>query len=202
MNPEHSISRDELTWYDPGLSLRDARELYFQRYGFNNGGYDDAWVRLQAGPIPIFFPNIPARVIAVKYHDLHHVLTEYPATWVGEAEIGAWEIASGCRGHWPAWILNLYAFAIGLMLAPGRTYRAFARGRISSNLYAMPFNDALLSQTIGSMRRKLGLGLSLRHPGMGDLLGFLLWGVIAVTLVMLPPIAALLGLALVIARLL
>jgi hypothetical protein len=201
MHSERSIPRDALTYYDPGLSLRDARDLYFQRYGFNNGGYDDAWVRLQAGPIPIFFPNIPARVIAVKYHDLHHVLTEYPATWVGEAEIGAWEISTGCGGHWPAWILNLYAFAIGLVLAPRGTYRAFARGRCSSNLYAIPFNDALLAQTVGSVRQTLALGDVGRLRDRGDLLRFLLWGVIAVTMVILPPIVALCGLLLLIARL-
>jgi NADPH:quinone reductase-like Zn-dependent oxidoreductase len=36
----------------------------------------------------------------VKLHDIHHVLTGYDTTWRGKAEIGAWEIASGCGRHY------------------------------------------------------------------------------------------------------
>jgi len=103
--------------YEPDQTLRQARDVYFRHFDFDNGGYDKKWVRLKAGPISIYFPNIEARVAAVKYHDLHHIVTGYPANWVGESEIGAWEVASGCRHHWPAWILNLDAIAIGLVSA-------------------------------------------------------------------------------------
>ena len=85
--------------YDPHLTLRDARQRYFERGGFGNGGYWDRWVRLKAGPLVIRFPNTQARLRAVKLHDLHHVLTEYDTSWSGEAEIGAWEIATGCGRH-------------------------------------------------------------------------------------------------------
>lgn len=100
--------------YSSELTLRDARQQYFVLNGFGDGGYQATWVKLKAGPIPIYFPNTKARVRAVKFHDVHHVLTEYQTTWSGEAEIGAWEIASGCGRHYPAWLLNLNAFAIGL----------------------------------------------------------------------------------------
>jgi len=36
----------------------------------------------------------------------------------GEAEIGAWEIASGCGKYIPAWILNMAAFAYGVLFIP------------------------------------------------------------------------------------
>ena len=82
---------------DTGMTLRDARRIYFHANGFGEeGGYDDAWVDFKLGPIPMPFPNPPARVRAVKYHDLHHVLTDYDTDTIGEFEIAAWEVAAGC----------------------------------------------------------------------------------------------------------
>src|SRR5688572_13294780 len=112
--------------YDPSSTLRDARQIYFEANDFGNGGYDDRWVKLKAGPFAIWFPNTAARKRAVKFHDLHHVLTEYQTTWTGEAEIGAWEIASNCRDHYAAWILNLAAFGLGLFIAPSAVFQAFS----------------------------------------------------------------------------
>jgi hypothetical protein len=161
--------------YDPDLTLREARERYFEINNFKNGGYDDAWVKMKAGPIPIAFPNTKARIRSVKLHDLHHVLTEYPTTWTGEAEIGAWEVASGCADHYPAWVLNSYAFAIGLVISPLTTYRAFIRGRHSANLYRKVFDDALLSRRVGSMRRELHLEGGNREATLSDEVSFVFW---------------------------
>src|SRR5688572_12140938 len=104
--------------YRDDAVVRDARAQYFANAGFaQDGGYADRWVRLKAGGVTVFmFPNTAARVRSVKLHDLHHVLTEYDTTWAGEAEIGAWELASGCARHYPAWVLNFGAVAIGLLL--------------------------------------------------------------------------------------
>jgi hypothetical protein len=96
-------------------------------------------------------------VRAVKFHDLHHVLTEYPTTWRGEAEIGAWEVASGCARHYPAWVLNLEALAIGLVIHPRGVFRAFVRGRRSRNLYRRRFDDALLAARVGDVREQLSI---------------------------------------------
>jgi hypothetical protein len=46
------------------------------------------------------------------------VLAEYETGMNGEAEIGAWEIASGCGKYIPAWILNMAAFAYGVLFIP------------------------------------------------------------------------------------
>jgi hypothetical protein len=142
--------------YDPELTLRAARQLYFDANGFADGGYTDKWVKLKARGVTVFmFPNTAARVRSVRLHDLHHVLTEYDTTWTGEAEIGAWELASGCGDHLPAWMLNLGAVAIGALLSPRRTWRAFTRGRRSRNLYREPFREELLEQRVGEMRARL-----------------------------------------------
>jgi hypothetical protein len=167
--------------YAPELTLREGRAQYFLRAGFDNGGYSDRWVRLKAGPITFMFPNTAARVRAVKLHDLHHVLTEYDTTWTGEAEIGAWEIASGCGRHYPAWLLNLGAFAIGLGIAPRETYRAFVRGRHSGNLYHTEFSESLLERSIGEVRRELSIDMaSPPRPTLSDNLAFLLWVILSI----------------------
>ena len=102
--------------YPSELTLREALATYFRSNGVPpGGGYDDKWVVIRARSIPIAaFPNTAERVRALRLHDLHHVLTGYDTDLAGEAEIGAWEIASGCRDFWAAWVLNGLAALAGL----------------------------------------------------------------------------------------
>lgn len=138
------------TTYDPSLSLRAARKLYFAMNNFgDNGGYDDAWVDFKLGPIPFPFPNTAGRVRAVKFHDLHHILTGYRTDLTGEFEISAWEIGAGCRDFYAAWALNLGGLVAGLLVAPRRIARAFARGLASQSLYGQAF-DGLLELPVGA----------------------------------------------------
>ena len=138
--------------YEPDWTLREARELYFRANGFApDGGYSDKWVRVQLGPLPLVFPNVPSRVRAVRIHDLHHIATGYQTDNVGEFEIGAWEVASGCRDYWAAWFLNLSSMAAGLFRCPRRTFRAFVRGRHTRNLYGR-YDESLLERTVAELR--------------------------------------------------
>lgn len=164
-----------MTLYNSDSDLRTARERYFELNNFKDGGYEEGWVKMKAGPVPIWFPNTVARVKAVKFHDLHHVLTEYPTTWRGEAEIGAWEVATGCAAHYQGWLLNLLAFAIGLVINPRGVYRAFLRGRHSRNLYRTTFSEELLARTVGEMRRELDLDREHVPPSPGDRGAFVFW---------------------------
>jgi hypothetical protein len=182
--------------YDDALSLRAARERYFGLAGIEPG-YDAAWVKLKAGPIPLWFPNTKARIRAVKLHDLHHVVTGYTTTWTGEAEIGAWEISSGCAGFVAAWLLNLSAFAIGLVIAPAATWRAFVRGRQTRNLYGSEgeLREALLDESVGALRRRLGLDRPLQPAGPSDRLTFGVWSLLAAAqMLWLPAVVAWLAL--------
>ncbi|WP_437530311.1 hypothetical protein WME79_49490 [Sorangium sp. So ce726] len=144
-----------LVHYDEGLTMREARALYFEvnRFGAD-GGYGDAWVDFKLGPLPVPFPNTPARVRAVRYHDLHHVLTGYDTNAIGEFEIAAWELGAGCKGFVAAWQLNLGGLFAGLLSAPRRTVRAFFRGRRSESLYGRPFEE-LLDREVGELRREM-----------------------------------------------
>jgi hypothetical protein len=138
--------------YHPDLTMRAARTRYFENNGFGaDGGYGAAWVDFKLGPIPFPFPNTPQRIDAVKFHDLHHVLTGYDTDFPGELEISAWEIGAGCKRYAAAWVLNLGGMAAGLFTCPGRVFRAFVRGRRSSTLYGQTF-EPLLDRTVGDLR--------------------------------------------------
>lgn len=172
---------------DPALSMRQARAAYFAASGFPpDGGYGDRWVKLRIGRFFIPFPNTAARVRAVRLHDLHHVLAGYATTWAGEAEIGAWEVASGCGRHYPAWFLNFGALAIGLALAPDRVFRAFVRGRYSGNLYGGEFQEQMLDRTVGSLRGELAIPEGERSPAARDVAAFVAWSAVSVAVSALP----------------
>jgi hypothetical protein len=168
--------------YDPQLSLREARGRYFAENGLGEGGYQDKWVKFAAGPLRFAIPNTAGRVRAVRYHDLHHVVTGYATDWTGEAEIGAWEVASGCRDLLAAWVLNLYAMWIGLWFAPRAVFRAFARGRHSRNLYAEPWSEVLLDESVGAARHRLALDGDPPRASLGDRLRFASWSATAIGL--------------------
>lgn len=143
---------------EDAATLLDARTRYFADNGFGpDGGYSDKWVHIDLGWISLRIPNTPGRVRAVRYHDLHHVVTGYATDMAGESEIAAWELASNCRGFGAAWVLNGGSLAYGLLTCPRRVRAAFFRGLHTKNLYDRDFDDALLERTVADMRRELGL---------------------------------------------
>ena len=163
-----------LVQYAPDQTMREARELYFRVNQFGeNGGYDDRWVDFKLGPLSLPFPNTPARVRAVRFHDLHHVLTGYDTDPIGEFEISAWEIAAGCKGYVAAWQLNLGGMFAGFVVSPRRIVRAFLRGRHSETLYDRDL-DELLGSTVALTRESMGVERATPPMGFGDALLFAL----------------------------
>ncbi|MCI0570854.1 MAG: hypothetical protein L0Y66_08890 [Myxococcaceae bacterium] len=159
---------------DASSTLLAARARYFEENHFGpDGGYGAAWVDFKLGPIPMPFPNTRARVRAVRFHDLHHVLTEYRTDTLGEFEISAWELGGGCADFVAAWQLSLGGMVAGLVSIPRRTFRAFVRGRHSRNLYRSTYDDALLARTVGEVRRELGLDIPPPHATGSDVAAFL-----------------------------
>jgi hypothetical protein len=166
--------------FAPELTLGEARARLFALGGLGeDGGYGDAWVRLKMWRIPFAFPNTAGRRRAVKFHDLHHVLTEYPTTWRGEFEIAAWEVAGGINRYWEGWLLDLLGFACGLAVCPRAVYRAFLRGRRSANLYFEAWDDSSLARRVGDERRRLRLDAGVdsegARPSWRDRAAFALW---------------------------
>ena len=168
--------------YGGELTFGEARELYFLRNGFGtDGGYSERWIKVKVWRLPIWLPNVKNRREAVKLHDLHHVLTEYPTTWRGEAEISAWEVGSGGLGRfWAGWILDLMNIAQGLLIHPRGVYRAFIRGRQTENLYRLEFDDELLSHRVGEFRERLKLEKPLSEANIVDKIWFCFWVIVSI----------------------
>ena len=169
------------------ISVREARAEFFATSGFGpDGGYARRWVKLGSAPWVIYFPNTESRRRAVRLHDLHHIAAGYDTSWTGEAEIAAWEIGGSCRDHYAAWILNLCAWSYGQVIAPRRVFRAFVRGRHGGNLYGEEFHEALLEETVGSLRHRLGVDGSPARPTGADIAAFCMWAGLAAALLVLP----------------
>ena len=135
--------------YPEDLTMREARRRYFEANGFGtNGNYDDAWVDFKLGPLPFPFPNTAGRVKAVRYHDLHHVVTGYATDIAGEFEISAWEIAAGCKGFAAAWVLNLG----GIARSTERISTRFSTRSSARSAHGLRPKPALLQRELGTAR--------------------------------------------------
>jgi hypothetical protein len=168
--------------YADEMSLHEARKLFFQRSNLGeDGGYSSRWVRVESKPFPFYFPNSRSRVAAARLHDMHHIAADYGTDWPGEAEISAWEIASGCADYRAAWILDLGGIHAGIFVAPKRLFRAFVRGRRArTNLYQQHFDDSRLEEiTVGMLRDQLGLRAPPTKANRKDIGLFLLWCIAA-----------------------
>lgn len=144
-------------------TMHSARARYYEVNGFGPDGGDSLdWVPLDIFGLTIKIPNTEGRRRAVRIHDLHHIVTGYQTDLVGESEIAAWELASGCL-RWPAaTVLNLFALGIGVALSPRRMVRAWARGRQTDNLYREDGVEHLLPREVDEVRASLGLDRATR----------------------------------------
>jgi hypothetical protein len=165
--------------YDDSELIRDARMRYWEANGFgDDGGYNKKWEIVKLGPIPIPVRNIEGRKNAIRFHDLHHLITGYDTDIPGEAQISAWELAAGCSNKWVAWILDLQGLFIGLS-CPRLLLRAWARSRRSKSLYSETFDEAMLSMTVGEMRQKMQLDKPAPEPDLTDRLTLVTWFMIS-----------------------
>jgi hypothetical protein len=145
------------TPYSDALMLREARNLFLAANGFKIADYAASTFTIGFCGLPLKFPNTEGRKRVVPLHDLHHVLTGYGTDWVGEAEIGAWELRAGCDSF-VAYLLNGSAVIIGLFLSPVSVWRAFLAARGQHTLYRDSVDhDSILQMTVGEIRNKLGI---------------------------------------------
>lgn len=139
------------------MSMREARDLYFKRNGFTADGYSAPTFTIKLLGIPFTFPSTANRKKALPLHDFHHILTGYGTDWIGEAEIGAWELRAGCNSMVTYW-LNGSAAVLGLFISARRIWRAFrmARGQRTLHRETEPY-ASLLEMSVDSLRRRLGI---------------------------------------------
>ncbi len=143
------------------------REILSTFYKENNlgadGGQGSSSVKIEVNKkFHFYFPNFNARRKAVLKHDIHHLLTQYKTTLADESAISAWEIGSGCKKYWAAFLIDLSGVMLGVFVNFNGVLKAFARGRRTKNLYHDEFmNDQALDMNIGDLRKHLRLDI---HP--------------------------------------
>ena len=139
------------------MTVREARAAYYESNGFSEPSTSRRWEWVKLGPIGIPILNTRARVRALECHDVHHLATGYKTDWRGEAEQSAWELGAGCHRYWFAWGINALGLAMGAVIAPVRTWRAFRRGLSCTTLYSGPFDPAVLDLSLDALRERLGI---------------------------------------------
>jgi hypothetical protein len=141
------------------MSMREARDSYFERNGFTADAYSAPTFTIKLLGIPFTFPSTANRKRALPLHDFHHILTGYGTSFIGEAEIGAWELRAGCNSLVTYW-LNGSGAILGLFISPRRVCRAFLAARGQRSLYrdSTPY-ASLLQMSVGELREKIGIPL-------------------------------------------
>lgn len=140
-------------------TVREARDEYLRVNGFSVADYDLPYTPAKVLGIPIRVPNPPRHRRAIMRHDLHHVATGFGTDLVSEGEISAWELARGARGldgYTLAIVVSL--FLTGVLLSPRRIVRAWRSASRGPSLFDFPDDyEALLDQTVGELRARLGI---------------------------------------------
>lgn len=151
----------ELSPFAPSMSVRQGRDAYLAENGFSLSEYETKWVSVTFPFFTFSIPNPPVRQRAVRWHDLHHVATGFGTDNAGEGEISAWELRRGLRGLGPyVGAIVLGGAALGLLIAPRRTWRAWARsGSDQHNFFARELLDyeGVLNMTIAELRQALAI---------------------------------------------
>jgi hypothetical protein len=155
---------------------RELLPVFYEQYGLGSDGSDSCpFVRIEiTKKFVLFIPNFKARKKAVLKHDIHHLVTGYPSTFKGETEISAWEIGSGCKLYWAAWVLDLHGMMMGIPFNLKGVFNAFRRGRQTTNLYHDHWTDEqALDQTISTLQKNLRLDQPVSQKGLlSDLIVF------------------------------
>jgi len=123
-----------------------------------DGGHSSATVRMNIiKGFYFFIPNFDARRKAVMWHDINHLVSGYSAaTFLGECEISAWEIGSGCKKYWAAFLIDTSGVMLGCFISPRKIVQAYARGRRTKNLYHDLYPlEKVLDTPIGTLRKLL-----------------------------------------------
>ncbi len=143
--------RDELT-------VVEALNEYLKLAGVDpKATYKEKWSRIEVGPLFFYIPNTKTRQKLLKIHDLHHVATGYLPNMKGEAQISAWEIAQRGWGFSPfIWAIIIFGVAMGAVICPADTLKAYKLGRRSRNLFRED-PTKFMNMTVGELRRSMNL---------------------------------------------
>lgn len=148
--------------YPPEWPVKKAVEAYIEENGFRLADYDEPWIKITFWWFTFPFPNLPSRRVAVRFHDLHHVVTGYGTDPSGEAEISAWELRRGV-GVFSLFVRSiiLNGVLLGMIHSPRRTLAAWRAAHSPAGVGLQPVNleryEALLKLDIGALRAVYGV---------------------------------------------
>ena len=164
-------------------SVKQSLSEFYQLNNFEaDGGVSNLVSWAKVGPFTFPILNLKSRKKALIFHDLHHLITGYQTNMRGEAEISAWEIASGGWGRlWYIWGIVLSGFAFGVAFYPKTTKKAFDVGNGCRNAYAsgIKIND-LLNLELNELR---DLTQTKNHSHRS----YSFWAILSVALITIPP---------------
>lgn len=112
------------------MNVEHALTDFYNQHGYGlEGGINKKWDMIKFGPLALPLPNLESRRKNIYLHDINHLVTGYDVSWAGESSIASWQIATGGWGRlYFLWLISLQAMAVGVMLYPRRSYRAFQAG--------------------------------------------------------------------------
>lgn len=156
------------------------------RLGLEAGFMDQAahgrWWHFEVLGFRIPCYNFAWRREALAFHDLHHVITAYPCTMRGEMQVAAWEFAAGRCPSLAANFFCLPLLALGNILIPAKTYRAFRDGSARLSLYGRKIGPEVKDMPVAALRT-----LTARDsPQAATVLRFALWSLASFTLLVAP----------------
>lgn len=107
-------------------------------------------------PCLFSFPIPKVASVPFRCTTLHHIATGYETNLRGEGELAAWELAAGCKNNRAAFFLGMLTAAVGMVIAPMRTCRAWQRGRRGATLCKAGYPGELLDLHLGELRARMG----------------------------------------------
>ena len=143
-------------------TVQEAVDAYLAENGFPIEDYDKSVVDVTFWAITVPFPNPPSRQLAVRFHDLHHVVTGYGTDPTGEAEVSAWEARRGVGVF--AWFVRSIVWSgllFGMLHSPRRTLAAWRAAYSPASVGLQPATmqgyAKLLEMDVGALRRLYGV---------------------------------------------
>ena len=142
----------------PGdLSVQSALDAYLDENGFTTVEYDARTVTVTFWGASFTLPNLASRRLAIRFHDLHHVMTGYGTDPAGEFEVSAWELRRGIRvfGFYVRLIIMGGALA-GMLIYPRRTWAAWKAAKPAPR-FSRPTLDlyhALMELSVSALRER------------------------------------------------
>ena len=133
------------------VTVGEALRAFRRSRGIEDDGDTADTFVVPIGPLRAVFPN-PGKL---RLHDLHHVLTGYDTSVLGEAQVSCLELRGG--GVTPLiGFLCVGAIGIGMLMAPRTMLAAWRRAKGVRSVYVLEIPEAeLMAWPLDRLRAEL-----------------------------------------------